>query len=106
MMASKLFANGMPKSRMVGSIDHVFHDLDERYAAGLRRAMEGRKPLWIVGGALGLFGILVMLFIVGLSVPRSAPAERTRAAGRPRHGADLHHGARRLEHPVSRPATA
>jgi multidrug efflux pump len=65
MMASKLFANGMPKSRMVGRIDRVFHNLDDRYAAGLRRAMEGRKPLWIVSGALGLFGVLVMLFIVG-----------------------------------------
>ena len=53
MMASKLFANGMPKSRMVGGIDRVFHNLDERYAAGLRRAMEGRKPLWIVGGRAG-----------------------------------------------------
>jgi multidrug efflux pump len=66
MMASKLFANGMPKSRMVGGIDRVFHNLDERYASGLRRAMEGRKPLWIVGSALGLFGVLVMLFIVGV----------------------------------------
>ena len=106
MMASKLFANGMPKSRMVGGIDRVFHNLDERYAAGLRRAMEGRKPLWIVGGALGLFGVLVMVFIVGHPVPGTAPAERARAAGRPRHGADLHHGARRLEHPVPRPAAA
>jgi multidrug efflux pump len=66
MMASKLFANGMPKSRMVGGIDRVFHNLDERYAAGLRRAMDGRTPLWIVGGALGLFGVLVMVFIVGV----------------------------------------
>jgi multidrug efflux pump len=65
MMASKLFANGMPKSRMAGSIDHFFHNLDERYAAGLRRAMENRKPLWIVGGALGLFGVLVAVFIAG-----------------------------------------
>ena len=65
MMTSKLFANGMPKSRMVGSIDRVFHNLDDRYAAGLRRAMDGRKPLVIVGSALALFGVLVMLFIVG-----------------------------------------
>jgi multidrug efflux pump len=65
MMASKLFANGMPKSRMVGGIDRVFHNLDERYAAGLRQVMQGHKPLWIVGGALGLFGALVMLFVVG-----------------------------------------
>ncbi len=65
MMASKLFAKGMPKSRMAVRIDRVFHDLDERYAAGLRRAMEGRKPLWIVGGALGLFGVLVAVFIAG-----------------------------------------
>ncbi|HTE45854.1 MAG TPA: efflux RND transporter permease subunit, partial [Gemmatimonadaceae bacterium] len=65
MMASKLFANGMPKSRIAGRIDHFFHDLDVRYAAGLRRAMENRKPLWIVGGALGLFGVLVLVFIVG-----------------------------------------
>jgi multidrug efflux pump len=66
MMASKLFANGMPKSRMAGRIDHFFHDLDERYAAGLRRALENRRPQWIVAGALGLFGALVMLFIVGV----------------------------------------
>jgi multidrug efflux pump len=65
MMASKLFANGMPKSGMVRRIDSVFHNLDEHYAGGLRRMMEGRKPLWIVGGALGLFGVLVMVFIVG-----------------------------------------
>ena len=56
MMASKLFANGMPKSRMAGGIDRVFHNLDDRYAAGLRRALHGRRPLWIVGGALALFG--------------------------------------------------
>ena len=66
MMASKLFANGMPKSRMAGGIDRVFHNLDDRYAATLRRTLEGRRPLWIVGSALGLFGVLVLLFIVGL----------------------------------------
>jgi len=66
MMASKLFANGMPKSRMVGNIDRVFHNLDDRYAAGLRRAMDGRKPLWIVAGALGLFAVVVAVFIAGI----------------------------------------
>ena len=66
MMASKLFANGMPKSRMAGGIDRMFHNLDDRYAAALRRALDGRKPLWIVGSALALFGVLVMLFVVGL----------------------------------------
>jgi multidrug efflux pump len=66
MMASKLFANGMPKSRLAGNIDRVFHNLDDRYAAGLRRALENRKPLWIVGGALALFALLVMMFIFGL----------------------------------------
>jgi multidrug efflux pump len=66
MMASKLFANGMPKSRMAGGIDRVFHNLDDRYAAALRRVLEGRKPLWIVGGALGLFGLMITLFVVGL----------------------------------------
>jgi multidrug efflux pump len=65
MMASKLFATGMPKSRMAGRIDRFFHDLDDRYAAALRGALTGRRPLWIVGGALGLFGLLVMLFVVG-----------------------------------------
>jgi multidrug efflux pump len=65
MMASKLFANGMPKSRLAVRIDKVFHNLDDRYAAGLRRAISGRRPLWIVGAALGLFGVLVTLFLVG-----------------------------------------
>jgi multidrug efflux pump len=43
----------------------VFHNLDERYATGLRQAMEGRKPLWIVSGALALFGVLVLLLVIG-----------------------------------------
>ncbi len=66
MMASKLFANGMPKSRMAGGIDRLFHNLDDRYAAGLRRALENRKPLWIVGGSLALFTVLVLLFVFGI----------------------------------------
>ena len=47
MMASKLFANGMPKSRMAGGIDRLFHNLDDRYAEGLRRTLAGRKPLYL-----------------------------------------------------------
>jgi multidrug efflux pump len=66
MMASKLFANGMPKSRMAGGIDRVFHNLDDRYAEGLRRMMSGRRPVWIVAGALALFGVLVTLFVFGI----------------------------------------
>ncbi len=65
MMASKLFASGMPRSRMAGGIDRVFHDLDDKYAVGLRRALEGRKPLWIVGGALAAFGVLLLLLVIG-----------------------------------------
>jgi multidrug efflux pump len=84
MMASKLFANGMPKSRMVGGIDRVFHNLDDRYAQGLRRAMEGRRPLFIVGGALALFGLLVMLLVVGfpfsgLRIPSELAPQEDRA---------------------------
>ena len=66
MMASKLFANGMPKSRMAGGIDRLFHNLDDRYAATLRRALENRKPIWIVGGSLALFGVMVLVFIFGV----------------------------------------
>jgi multidrug efflux pump len=84
MMASKLFANGMPKSRMAGGIDRVFHNLDDRYAAGLRRALVGRKPLWIVGSALALFGLLATLFIVGfpfsgLRIPSELAPQEDRA---------------------------
>jgi multidrug efflux pump len=84
MMASKLFANGMPKSRIAVRIDKVFHDLDDRYAAGLRRAIAGRRPLWIVGAALGLFGVLVMLFLVGfpfanLRIPSELAPQEDRA---------------------------
>ncbi len=84
MMASKLFANGMPKSRMAGRIDLFFRKLDDRYAAGLRRMVEGRRPLWIVGGALGLFGVLVMLFLVGfpfsgLRIPSELAPQEDRA---------------------------
>ena len=84
MMASKLFANGMPKSRMVGGIDRMFHNLDDRYAAALRRALEGRKPLWIVGGALGLFGLLLTVFVIGvpfsgLRIPSELAPQEDRA---------------------------
>jgi multidrug efflux pump len=65
MMASKLFANGMPKSRMAGRVDRVFHNLDERYAAGLRGALTGRRPLWILTSALALFGVLALLLVRG-----------------------------------------
>jgi multidrug efflux pump len=65
MMTSKLFAGGMPRSRMAGGIDRVFHNLDDRYAAGLKRAMTGRRPVYIVGAALGLFGILLLVLVAG-----------------------------------------
>jgi multidrug efflux pump len=84
MMTSKLFANGMPKSRMAGGIDRVFHDLDDRYAAGLRRAMSGRRPLYFVGGALALFGLLVVLLARGwpfeaLRIPTELAPQEDRA---------------------------
>jgi multidrug efflux pump len=68
MMSSKLFAGGMPKAKMAGGVDRIFHDLDEHYAAALRKAMSGRRPLWIVGGALALFTVLVLLLVEGWPV--------------------------------------
>ena len=65
MLTSKLFAGGMPKSRMTGGIDRLFHNLDEKYARGLRGALTGKRPLWIVGGSLALFGVVAMLTIQG-----------------------------------------
>jgi multidrug efflux pump len=84
MMASKLFANGMPRSRMAGGIDRVFHDLDDKYAAALRRALAGRRPLWIVGGALATFGAVVLLLVVGwpfggLKIPTELAPQEDRA---------------------------
>jgi multidrug efflux pump len=84
MMASKLFANGMPRSRMAGGIDRVFHDLDDKYAAGLRRTLAGRKPLWIVGGALAAFGVLLLLLVIGwpfagLKIPTELAPQEDRA---------------------------
>jgi multidrug efflux pump len=69
MMTAKLFANGMPKSRVAGGVDRLFHNLDDRYADGLRRALAGRRPLWLVGGALGLFALLVLLLVEGIPFP-------------------------------------
>jgi multidrug efflux pump len=66
MLTSKLFANGMPKSRVAGGVDRMFHNLDDRYAEGLRRALRGRRPLWMVGGSLALFAALVLLLIEGI----------------------------------------
>jgi len=84
MMASKLFANGMPKSRMSGGIDRVFHNLDDRYADGLRRALAGKRPLWIVGSSLALFAVLVLLLLRGwpfeaLRIPSELAPQEDRA---------------------------
>jgi len=69
MMASKMFANGMPRSRMAGGVDRLFHNLDDRYAHGLRDALRGRRPLYVVGGALALFGVLVVVLGMGWPFP-------------------------------------
>ena len=69
MMTSRLFADGMPKSRMAGGIDRLFHNLDDRYAAGLRASLVGKLPLWIVGGAMGLFAIVLVVLVLGLPFP-------------------------------------
>lgn len=84
MMASKLFGNGMPRSRMAGGVDRVFHDLDDRYAAGLRRALGGPRPLWIVGGALGIFALLLLVLVIGwpfggLKIPSELAPQEDRA---------------------------
>jgi len=84
MMASKLFGNGIPRSRMAGGVDRVFHDLDDKYAAGLRRALEGRKPLWIVGSSLAAFGVLMVLLVIGwpfasLKIPAELAPQEDRA---------------------------
>jgi multidrug efflux pump len=84
MMASKLFANGMPKSRVAGGVDRMFHNLDDRYAAGLRRMLLGRRPLWILVSALALFGLLVLLLVrgwpfEGLRIPSELAPQEDRA---------------------------
>ncbi len=66
MMTSKLFATGMPRSRISGRVDKLFRNLDVHYAAALRRLLGGRRPLVIVIGALGLFVALVMVFVQGV----------------------------------------
>jgi len=69
MMTSKLFVNGMPKSRVTGRVDRMFHDLDDRYAAVLRIALVGKRPRWIVGGSLALFVVVLLQFVFGLPFP-------------------------------------
>jgi multidrug efflux pump len=84
MMASKLFAKGMPRSRMAGGIDRLFHDLDDRYARVLRRVLHGRRPLMIVSGALALFGVLLVVLVIGwpfagLRIPSELAPQEDRA---------------------------
>jgi len=69
MMTSKLFAGGMPRSRMAGGVDRLFHDIDDRYALGLRKTLTGKRPLWIVGGALGMFTLVLLLLVLGVPFP-------------------------------------
>ncbi len=68
MMASKLFANGMPKAKVAGGVDRFFHNLDDHYAVGLRKAIAGRRPLWIVGASLALFVVLALVLVKGWPV--------------------------------------
>jgi multidrug efflux pump len=84
MMASKLFTNGMPRSRMAGGIDRLFHNLDDRYTQVLRRVLQGRRPIFIVGGALALFGVLLVVLVMGwpfagLRIPSELAPQEDRA---------------------------
>jgi multidrug efflux pump len=84
MMASKLFTNGMPRSRMAGGIDRLFHNLDDRYTQVLRRVLHGRRPMYIVGGALALFGVLLVVLVMGwpfagLRIPNELAPQEDRA---------------------------
>jgi multidrug efflux pump len=84
MMASKLFTNGMPRSRMAGGIDRLFHNLDDRYTLVLRRVLQGRRPIFIVGGALALFGVLLVVLVMGwpfagLRIPSELAPQEDRA---------------------------
>jgi multidrug efflux pump len=65
MMTSKLFAKGMPRGRLAQSVDKLFHDIDDRYAARLRTALRGQRPVAIVGGALALTTVVVALTYFG-----------------------------------------
>ena len=50
---------------MAGGVDKLFHNLDDHYAANLRRALDGRRPLFLVLGSLALFGVVLVLFVQG-----------------------------------------
>src|SRR6186713_223549 len=65
MMTSKLFAKGIQRGRLAAAVDRMFHNLDDRYAQGLRETLTGKRPLWIVGGALGLFTVVLLLLVLG-----------------------------------------
>ncbi len=66
MMASKLFANGMPRGRLSMFVDRMFRDIDVGYARRLRAVLRGRRPLFVVAAAMSLTVAVVALTVFGV----------------------------------------
>ncbi|MCB1625902.1 MAG: efflux RND transporter permease subunit, partial [Pseudomonadales bacterium] len=65
MMASKLFAKGMPRGRLSVIVDRFFRDVNAGYARRLRAALTGRAPIVLVAGAVLLTVVVVALTVFG-----------------------------------------
>jgi multidrug efflux pump len=69
MMSSKLFANGIHRGRLATASDGVFRQVAAGYEARLRRALRGRRPLYIVLTAGIATSLLVLLLVTGKPLP-------------------------------------
>ena len=65
MMASKLFAKGIQRGAFAQRLDVFFRAMAAAYTRQLRRALDGRRPLWITLAAAAVFVAVIMLMVVG-----------------------------------------
>ncbi len=65
MMASKLFVGGIARGRLASWLESIFRRLATAYQAQLRRALRGRRPLWITLAAALTTTALVSLMVLG-----------------------------------------
>jgi multidrug efflux pump len=81
MMTSKLFAGGIRRGRLAQSIDAAFRVVAATYEKALRWALDGARPVLLLGFAGGTATVAILVLVVGwpwsgMRLPQElAPAE-------------------------------
>jgi multidrug efflux pump len=74
MMTSKLFAGGIHRGRLASAVDRAFRALAERFEAGLRWSLQGRRPVLVLAAAAGSATVVLVMLLAPFS-PLRLPTE-------------------------------